>query len=93
MQKFQLHISHADGAGQVGTLFVRLLGKNSTVQDRRNLFYKIYKQGARSYNSENIKFPVISGFSSTIEAGLDGPTNDRIVGTVQSFGFYIVECH
>ena len=78
--------------GQEGTLFVRLLYTNSTVQDGRNLIYKIFDQSAWSYNSENILFPVISGLSKTVEAGLDGPTAQRVLGTVQIIGFYTVQC-
>ena len=82
----------SNGAGQEGYLFVHLLSTNSTVQDRRNLFYKIHKQSAWSHNSENIQFPVISGLSKKVEAGLVGPTDNRIQGTVQIIGFYTVQC-
>ena len=82
----------SNGAGQEGDLFVRLLSTKSTVQDARKLFFKIYKQGPWSYNSENIQFPVISGLSKKIEAGLVGPTDKRVQGTVQIIGFYTVEC-
>ena len=81
-----------NGAGQEGYLFVHLLSTNSTVQDRRDLFYKIHEQKAWSYNSENIQFPVISGLSKKIEAGLVGPTDRRVQGTVQIIGFYTVQC-
>ena len=80
------------GAGKEGTLFVRLLDTNSAIQDTRNLFYKIYQQSALSYNSENIQFPVISGLSKAVEAGLNGPTHRRVQGTVQIVGYYTVQC-
>ena len=79
-------------AAQEGYLFVRLLNTNSTIQDERNLYYKIFNQQAWSYNSENMIFPVISGLSETVEAGLNGPTDQRIRGTIQIIGFYTVHC-
>ena len=82
-----------DDASQEGTLFVRLLGKNPSVQDHRDLFYRIYRQSALSYNSNNFEFPVISSLSKTVEDELVGPIHIQLRATVQIVGQHTMECH
>lgn len=78
---------HIDNHDTLGELVVSWKTHHGVL--KRRLFYHAHKQGAWSYNSENMIIPLDDMTTRSIEAELDGPpiSGDSFKATVQLVSF------